>query len=162
MSMKKYIGPFVAILLCQLNICAQSDFVTTGGDATGSSGSVAYTVGETFYINITGETGSISLGVQQPHFVIMIGVDETNDITASLFPNPTDSRIHLRLSEQLDISTRNIFYQLHDLAGKIVLKGEIESTLTEISMQELTDAVYVLRIYNSDKEIKSFKIFKSR
>src|SRR5687768_16691018 len=111
-DIKNSIGLFLValILLCQLNAYGQSDFVTSGGDATGSGGSVAYTVGETFYTNSTGETGSISLGVQQPHVVIMIGVDPTtSDITATLFPNPTASEIHLQISEQVDFSSKHLF-----------------------------------------------------
>ena len=163
--MKKSIFSAIAayILLFQLNISAQSDFVTSGGDAVGSSGSVSYTVGETFYTNSTGETGSISLGVQQPHFVIMIGIDPTNEnLSASIYPNPTASDIHLQISEEVDLSAKEIHYQLFDMSGKIVLSGEIQSVVTQVSLQEIADAVYVLRIYKNENEIKSFKIFKSR
>lgn len=49
-----------------LSMQAQETTLTAGGEATGSGGSVSYSIGQLFYMTKTGTTGSVSEGVQQP------------------------------------------------------------------------------------------------
>jgi len=52
----------------------QQAILATGGNATGSGGTVSYTVGQAAYITQTGSGGTVTQGVQQP-FEIWITVD---------------------------------------------------------------------------------------
>jgi hypothetical protein len=61
------ITTLVACLLCAPHlIYSQETLSASGGDATGSGGTVSYTVGQVFYTSLTGSTGTVSEGVQQP------------------------------------------------------------------------------------------------
>ncbi|HUR31026.1 MAG TPA: hypothetical protein VMZ69_06310, partial [Saprospiraceae bacterium] len=77
------------------DIHGQMDIVVTGGDAVGSGGSAAYSVGQVAYINMTTEAGLISLGVQQPNLFLTVDTDEPEfTISASAFPNPVNDNIN--------------------------------------------------------------------
>ena len=76
---------------------AQEAIPTAGGEATGSGGTVSYTVGQVNYQTASGTNGSISEGVQQP---FEISVTSTNDISGvslnvKAYPNPTQGEVWL-------------------------------------------------------------------
>lgn len=72
------------------SIKAQESANSTGGDATGSGGTVAYSVGQVVYTTNTSSNGSEAQGVQHAYEIYTLGVEE-NEINSSLiaFPNPT-------------------------------------------------------------------------
>jgi hypothetical protein len=71
----------------------------SGGDATGTSGTVAYSVGQVVYTSNTGSTGSVAQGVQQSYEIFMVGIKETElNISLSVFPNPTSDNLTLQIS----------------------------------------------------------------
>ncbi len=53
-------------LFAGFTIHAQQATTATGGDASGSGGTVASSVGQIVYTTNTGTTGSVVQGVQQP------------------------------------------------------------------------------------------------
>jgi hypothetical protein len=59
-------------------------------------------------------------------------------------------------------SRENLSYQLFDLRGKLLERGRVEEELTTIYMQKLTPALYLLRVLDNNKEIKTFKIIKTK
>ncbi|MEI6185248.1 MAG: dockerin type I domain-containing protein [Bacteroidota bacterium] len=62
--MKKYLS-FI-LLLVAVNTIAQQITATAGGNVTGNSGSVSYTIGQQDYISYSSIAGSVNEGVQQP------------------------------------------------------------------------------------------------
>ena len=56
-------------LLATLELSAQENTVASGGKATGSGGTVSYSVGQVVYTTNAGTNGSLSQGVQQPYVV---------------------------------------------------------------------------------------------
>jgi len=66
--MKKVKSRFIAMLLAGLLwggfVCAQDSTNSSGGNATGSGGTVAYSVGQVVYTTNTGTNGSLAQGVQ--------------------------------------------------------------------------------------------------
>src|SRR5688572_29514526 len=81
-------------LLC--HVTAQSGTVSTGGDASGSGGTSAYSVGQVDYTHFDGEDFHVSLGVQQPNVELMVSAEEPDEyIGISAFPNPTATLIEL-------------------------------------------------------------------
>jgi len=67
--------------LCLTIIQGQSTIPSTGGNATGSGGSVSYTVGQITYRTFSGTNGSIAEGVQQTY---EISVVTANKITEAI------------------------------------------------------------------------------
>jgi len=137
---------------------AQQGSVAAGGTASGSGGTVTYTVGETNYINTTGSGGSINQGLQQP-FDITTNVNETTlSVEVGLYPNPTNAFIILNV-KSADIS--DLRYQLFDINGRLLVDNKVNSTETNISMFDYASATYFLKVVNSKNESKQFKIVKN-
>lgn len=141
---------------------AQQASTATGGDASGSGGSVNYSIGQIAYITNYSATGSVAQGVQQPYEISVItSIDEATGISLNLtaYPNPTIDFLTLKIA---DTKIESLSYQLYDVTGKLLEEKEIATNEVSISMLHLQNAVYFLKVSSSDKEIKSFKIIKNQ
>ena len=96
---------------------AQRAVLSSGGDASGTGGSVSYSIGQIDYSYQTGSTGSINQGVQQPYEFFSVGVDENSNISLSMsaFPNPTNTSLNLVIENQL---LDHLYFKLYDVNGK--------------------------------------------
>ena len=101
-------------------IQAQEAVTAAGGDATGSGGSVSYSIGQIDYITNTGTGGTVTQGVQQPYEFFIVGIDDKKDISVelSVYPNPAVSTVNLRIDNQ---NLENISFQLYDMNEKLIL-----------------------------------------
>ncbi len=167
-QMQKVIIKKIIILSCYLlglglvNVQAQSNTVANGGEATGSGGTVSYSVGQVDYITAIGSGGIITQGVQQPYeILITTGLVEDNDILlqSTTYPNPASDYIMLKVE---NYKSENLTYQLYDVTGKNLENKKIDNTETNIVLSTLAPATYFLKIIQNDKEIKSFKIIKNK
>jgi hypothetical protein len=144
-----------------LTIQAQDAIPAAGGNATGTGGSVSYTVGQATYSSISGTNGSVSQGVQQPYeLTVVTGIENAREITLEciVYPNPTRGLIKL-IVESFD--HENLRFQLYDINGMLLQDKKVDSKETEISMGNLSTSIYFLKVINSNKEIKVFKIVKN-
>ena len=92
---------------------AQEAIPASGGDATGSGGSVSYSYGQVVYFTNTGTNGSVIEGVQQPYEIsIVTGIQQASDIKlfCTVYPNPATDLLTLEV-EIAD--NENLFYQLY-------------------------------------------------
>ena len=140
---------------------AQESTNASGGDATGSGGTVAYSVGQVVYTTNTGASGSVAQGVQQPFEIsIVTGIEEAKGINLSVsaYPNPTTDYLTLSIGE-FDIS--NLSYQLYDMNGKLLQNAKITGNQTSIAMGNLVPANYFVKVIQGNKEVKTFKIIKN-
>jgi hypothetical protein len=139
---------------------AQEIQPATGGNATGSGGSISYTVGQAVYHTHTGTNGSVAEGVQQPYEISVItGLEETKDInlTVLAYPNPTEDYLTLTIE---NFESSDLIFQLYSLQGKLLKTGKIESSQTSIAMSNLVPSTYYVKITQNNTEIKSFKVIK--
>ncbi len=138
---------------------AQVSANASGGDASGSGGTIAYSIGQTVYTTHTGTTGSVAQGVQQPYEIsILSGVEEQQiSLDIKAFPNPTIDYLTLTID---NIELSNLSYRLFDIGGKLLETKKITSTTETIQMENLPGATYFLNVMNNNKEIKTFKIVK--
>ena len=88
----KLITAFVLWLALITGLNAQETIPASGGEASGSGGSVSYTIGQLVYSTITGTNdNSIAQGVQQPYEIsIVSGIAEADEINLKIlaYPNP--------------------------------------------------------------------------
>ncbi|MDD4149703.1 MAG: T9SS type A sorting domain-containing protein [Bacteroidales bacterium] len=155
---------FSAVLLLGLGITslqAQTSINATGGNASGSGGSVSYSVGQVVYTTNTGTNGSVAQGVQQAFEIsVVTGLEQAKGINLAIsaYPNPTTDYLTLSIDE-FDIS--NLSYQLYDMNGKLLQNEKITGNQTSIVMSNLVPATYFVKINQGTKEVKSFKIIKN-
>jgi opacity protein-like surface antigen len=153
------LATFMFALCCFSSAQAQESTNASGGDASGSGGTVAYSVGQVVYTTNTGSAASVAQGVQQTYVISHIGLNETAmGITLTAFPNPTVGNLTLQIS---NYNNEKLVYQLFDVQGKLVSNGQIESPQTFIGMSSLASATYFIHVVNEkNEEIQSFKIVK--
>ena len=152
----------LSVLLLGIGITAQAQQATTatGGNASGSGGTVAYSVGQIVYTTNTGTAGSVAQGVQQPYEIsIVLGIDNNSiNLELTAYPNPTNNYLTLNIGKA-EVSTLN--FQLYDISGKIIESRKIISISETIAMENLPTATYFLKVSNNNNEVKTFKIIKN-
>lgn len=140
---------------------AQEAIPATGGNASGSGGSVSYSLGQVVYHMHTGTNFSMAEGVQQPYEISVVttiedGVDALPGI--SVYPNPTNNHLSLRM-EELEI--KGLSYQLYDMTGKLLEGEKITSSQSRINMENIAPGTYILKVIHKGKQLKTFKVIKS-
>jgi|APGre2960657404_1045060.scaffolds.fasta_scaffold21357_2 hypothetical protein len=138
----------------------QANTVATGGNATGASGSVSYTVGQIDYSWSSAATGSINQGVQQPYEISSSNGlnDETDEISLIVGPNPTIDNLTLTFLSDETVTYR---FELFDENGKVLLAKSQLKKVETIDMSHYSIGTYQLKISASNRSQKSFKIIKN-
>jgi len=164
---KKRVNVCGLILLTLLTgIYAQETVPAAAGNASGSGGSVSYSVGQVVYTTNTGTTGSVEQGVQQPYVISVVPVIEPTkgiDLNYLAYPNPTNGFLILKTDEQnLNQNSKQLFaYQLYDVNGNLLENKKIETSEMSIDLSGLIPATYILKVTQDKQEIKVFKIIKN-
>lgn len=140
-------------------VLAQQGTVSSGGVASGSGGTASYSTGLVAYTTLSGTTGTVTQGVQQPYEIFVLGNDDFDPITLTVlvYPNPTVSIVNLRFDSFNDSEAK---FELYDLNGRLLQQEKITQTETPIAMAHLPAATYILKVYTGTRELKSFKILK--
>ena len=140
---------------------AQEAIITSGGDASGSTGSVSYSIGQVVYTTNNGTNGSAAQGVQQPYEIsVVTGLEEAKGINLdfSVYPNPAINYVTLKIE---NYKTENLMYQLYDNNGKLFENKKVTGSETQIDMSSLVISTYFLKVSNANKVLKIFKIIKN-
>ena len=160
MKTNKLLFTVIAIIVFNASAQAQQSSNAAGGDATGSGGSVAYSVGQVVYTANNSPSGTVSQGVQQAYEIYSVGIKETElNISLSVFPNPIVDYLILQIS---DYNNEKLSFHLYDLQGKSLNKEQIIIEQTQINTSCLPPATYFIEVLNQEnKQVQSFKIIKN-
>lgn len=144
----------ICIWMCVFSTLGFSQSITlsSGKNISDFSGSLSYSIGEVFYQS----KGRISEGVQQ-NFVIN-PIATTSSLKLAIYPNPTSDLIYIKVE---NYHYAGLAYDMYDLAGKLVQKGQILSESTSISLRNLTQQIYILHCFRDSGEDIVFKIIKT-
>jgi hypothetical protein len=139
---------------------AQVSANASGANATGSGATVAYSIGQVVYTTNTGSGGTGAHGVQQTYVITNVGIKETTlNISLSAFPNPTIENLTLQIRDYVN---EKLSYQQFDMQGKQLNNGQITAQQTQINMNSLPTATYLIDVVNQEnKKVQSFKVIKN-
>ena len=156
--MKKTIS-LIIILLCFEIIQAQEAVYTSGGNGTGSGGTIGYSIGQLAFNESSDGTYSITQGVQQPFEISnTLSLDNYQFLNLKAFPNPTKEYLELSFKKGYE---NQLTYKLFDINGKLIqTKDELKINET-INMSSLNNAIYYLSVFKNDLNIKTLKIIKN-
>jgi hypothetical protein len=158
----KHIKIKLSLLLLGIGMTVQAQQATTasGGDASGSGGTAAFSVGQVVYTANTNASGTVSQGVLQAYEIFTLGIKETElNISLKAFPNPTLNNLTLQIS---DYKNKKLSYQLYDIQGRLLNNGQIVAQQTNIEMTSLPTAIYFINVVNQENQkVQSFKIIKN-
>lgn len=154
---KIYISVFA--VLCGFVANSQTANISSGGNFSGSGGTINFSIGQISYTNENGSGGMINQGVQQPFEIYLLGINNYPSIllTITAYPNPTTSLVNLSITEY---AIENLDYKLLDLNGRLLFSKKIETADTQIQFENYPSGTYLLEITNDYKTIKTFKIIK--
>jgi hypothetical protein len=149
---------FTAISCC---LYAQEAIPATGGNQTGSNGSVSFTVGQVSIEYQTGTTGKVSQGVQQPYeiFLVTSSVEIAySSLECEVYPNPASDFLILKIS---GFDPDGFSWQLCDAAGRLLKTTHLTGPLNTIPMADYKPGIYLFSVINTtQKQIKTFRIIK--
>jgi len=153
--------PLLLFSLWLTCVQAQNVIPATGGNASGSGGSVSYSIGQVVFTTITGTNGSIVQGVQQPIEISLVSeIDDNPDIILQclVYPNPTTDNLTLKFK---NFKPENWSYQLYDIRGNLLEDKKVDGDETKIKFGNLAPAIYFLKVSSGKNEIKTFKVIKN-
>lgn len=151
---------FLILNSFSITIRAQNAISTTGGNVTGNGGSVSYTIGQILYSTLSGTNGTVVQGVQQPFEIsVVTAIRNAEEINLEylVYPNPTNGLTKLIFKSP---DYENMSFQLYDINGVILINKKIKSMETEISLENFSSTIYLLKVFKNNFEIKVFKIVK--
>ncbi len=149
---------FLFFLIGVINSLSQNAILTVGGELSSSEGSVSFSIGQLLYVNNVGSDGSEIQGVQQPHELDIISIDEMDiDYTISVKPNPTSNFITLTIINSV---SKKFTYIIFDANGRKLKEKVFVNNEEIISLSEFPPAVYFIKVFNYSKIIKSIKVLK--
>lgn len=157
-KMKKYLlCLFLTLVFFEMQ--AQSNTLASGGTATGSSGTLSYSLGQIDYSTLTGSGGSLSEGVQQPFEIASLDADVYPNIILQMkvYPNPFETQIILSIS---DFTSEYLEYTVYDMQGKLLISNKISTVETSVSLENQQAATYLLQVTDSGQLLKTFIIIK--
>ena len=138
---------------------AQEAVQGAGGDALGTGGTFSYSIGQVVYITNTGINGTVAQGMQQPYVISTIVGIEVREINLQLsaYPNPTPNSLTLKIG---NYANEKLTYHLYNMQGLLLDNGQVTSNNTSIAMESLSTSTYFLKISDSKKLVKAFRIIK--
>ncbi len=156
---KIFIG-FICITLFPPALQAQESPTVSGGVATGTSGSVSFSIGQVLYKSQTGTNGySITEGVQQPYEIsIVYGIPESSNLNISVYPNPTTNYLAIKTD---NYKSPKLQFFVIDINGQILKEAKIRQNKTLIKTDNWVTGTYFIKITNNKNHIKTFKIIKN-
>ena len=157
--MKHYFTFIVLLLINSFNFYSQQNTTASGGDFSGSNGSLSFSVGQIDYLNIDNASGNINQGVQQPYQILDNSVNESDyTFEITIGPNPSFDELTI----QADFSKmKDIQGFITDQNGKMVKERQNLSLNPSFKLNNLSSGNYFLNIEDEQKLIKSYKIIKN-
>ena len=149
------------ILLSTIGLFAQSLTTASGGEASGSNGTVSYTVGQTAYQTNQGTGGTVTEGLQQAYEIFTVtGIENTEIslINVSAYPNPVNDNMRLRVAEE---NVKDFSFQVYDMQGKLLQFKKLDGLETQIDMSNYVPSTYFLKVISGNQQIKEFTIIKN-
>lgn len=152
---------FAGTLFFTQQLQAQQATLSSGGNGSGTGGSFAYSVGQTMYTAQSNSATSLSKGVQQGYELFLITGIEVEDrfgLAATVFPNPTSNYLTVEIKNYHPDTALEIF--LFDAKGQQVHRQRVVDVQTQLQMEYLSSALYVLKLIQGNKLVKAVKVIK--
>ena len=143
----------VLLFLLLVNCAFSQQVITTSGKTkTSSSGTISYSIGQTF-------SSLENTGIQIPFEVQIISASpflKEMGMSCEVYPNPAANQIYLKISEPA-----NCEFQIHSADGKLLKANNISNKTTVVPIMEFKSQILFLTVLNDKRQMKTFKIIKN-
>lgn len=160
---KKVITILIILLLGFISkvTIAQGSFCVFGGDITNSQTELNFTAGQCFYTFFSTDHYSVLEGVQQPYK--KLDVTNINKVSVDdryvVYPNPVNDDLTIQSNGET-VKLGKVKIKLYSMQGVEVYVNYISSSQLVVNMSNFHSGMYLLKIYHSNTEYKTFKIIK--
>lgn len=161
MPVKRTLVVATILLITTIGLIAQSQTITSGGEASGSGGTVCYTIGQTAFQTNSGSGGIITEGLQQAYEIFSVTGIENTEISlihVSAYPNPVKDNLRLRVEEE---NVKDFSFKVYDIQGKLLQFRKLDGLETQIDMSSYVPSTYILKVLSGKQSIKEFTIIKN-
>lgn len=146
---------FTVIIISPLYSFSQQAFVSAGGETSGGTGSVSYSIGQVSYS--TGDTGLLNEGVQQPFEIFAVSISDPQlRVQFALYPNPTTQELTVEMHDYLDGLTAIVF----DSKGMQIERIPLLAKRTQLHANNWSAATYLVKILDSKGHSYEYKVIK--
>lgn len=153
-----------AVLFTNASAFGDSYLWTFGDDSTSTEENPVhvYDVDGGYSVTLTVTNSCGSTTVTHPVNTVFTGIDEADDFTFNLFPNPTSQELNIQPNANIN---GNIQLDVITLTGQVIrtqqLVGMTSTEITQIDINGLSQGIYYLRLL-SDKQqtVLRFDIIK--
>ena len=152
--MRKYALLIILTFLYRTQTEAQISNNASGNSFINNYGSIAYSIGELFYIE-KGSEYRIAEGVQNG--ITINPVKTKSSIKVSIYPNPTSDLVFFKV-QNLNFGTYS--YKIYNSVGIELLSGRILNSNTSVSLSLLPPSIYLCKIYRDQVEQLTYQIIK--
>src|SRR5690606_34811765 len=104
-----------------------------------------YTVGELTTVTLNTSGTTLTQGFHQPEISILSINDYENNMSFSLYPNPTTQFVTVESSTDIDLSI-----EIYSLQGELISNSSMFKTQTTLDLTQLSSGSYILFIKSAD------------
>jgi len=145
-----------ATLIFHLISFGQDVIASQGGSYIGIGVELDFTIGEPVVESLKNQTTEIYAGFHQPHWSVLDVKDFSSTIQATVFPNPTEDVVHIKLDH-----AENLRYLIYDEQGRLIYETTNHALETTLNLEKLSMGVYNLIIQFQEEFISSVKLIKT-
>jgi uncharacterized repeat protein (TIGR01451 family) len=99
-----------------------------------------------YYVIITGQSGC----AVQSNVVNLTGIDENTNLRILAYPNPVVDNLQLQVSQAFIGSE----YSVHDVTGRVVMRGKINAINSEIDFSQQSSGSYIIKVGNANVRVQ--------
>jgi hypothetical protein len=146
---------FIAMtIVCQAQQITSQTLVGSGDVHVANGYSMSYSVGQTAFTTLKGNSYIITQGFQQSQENKTIAQNDLQkiDFQANIYPNPTADILHLSIEGNLDTS---FLIQIYTLSGQLVLSQKANGASIDIEVQNLPKGTYFLSLNKGEQKLSA-------
>ena len=151
----------ILMLFSMHHLSAQNSLNTAGGEISGETGYVSFTIGQNITGKTSGDEGVVNAFIQQSYDISVITdatQEEKINLTISTYPNPTTDLLIIEIN---NIELDHFNYSVYDISGREICSNNINSNKTQISLNTMETGTYLVNVSDKYKQIKTFQIVKN-
>lgn len=134
----------------------------SGNNASGSSGSVTYSIGQVFYTYIGASVYNVAQGVQQQESTTSLTIPENIETPSAeilVYPNPATDYVNINMTGY-EFENQQGSFKLYDYQGRLLKQNAINQAESQVDLNDLSSSIYILQVFVDNQVLKTFKIVK--
>ena len=151
----------VALIFCGITKSIAQEVVSSQGDSyTSESVQVDFSIGEVLVDSYATNLVTYTQGFHQSYVVeLALGTNEPlTKVNVLIYPNPASNFLKIEME-----SSDGSRYLLHDLMGKLVREGSLNTSSTTVDISNLADGTFRLSVANQrGRTLNSFLVIKKK